>query len=155
MSVSLDGFVSTPSGSLEWVHVDDELHEVFNDQARAVGAFVYGRRLYELMTAYWPTGDTDPAATPATADFARIWRDKPKIVVSRTLATVAWNSRLVAVEDAVDEIRRLKEAEDLDLDVGGPTTAAREGSGARTNAVPDSPGDSVVAPVSAKSPLRP
>jgi hypothetical protein len=49
MSVSLDGFVETPSRSLDWVLVDDELHSFFNDEARAMSAFLYGRRLYELM----------------------------------------------------------------------------------------------------------
>ena len=65
MSVSLDGFVETPTRSLDWVRVDEELHSVFNDQARELGASLYGRRIYELMTAYWPTAESDPAATPA------------------------------------------------------------------------------------------
>jgi hypothetical protein len=42
MSVSLDGFVETPSRSLDWVRVDEELHTFFNDEARAMSAFVYG-----------------------------------------------------------------------------------------------------------------
>jgi dihydrofolate reductase len=49
MSVSLDGFIETPERSIEWVIVDEELHTFFNDQARELGAFLYGRRLYELM----------------------------------------------------------------------------------------------------------
>ena len=63
MSVSLDGFVETPSRSLDSVLVDDELHSLFNDEARSMSAFLYGRRLYEVMVAYWPTAETDPAAT--------------------------------------------------------------------------------------------
>jgi len=54
MSVSLDGFVETPSRSLDWVRADEELHAVFNDEARAMGTFLYGRRMYELMIDYWP-----------------------------------------------------------------------------------------------------
>jgi dihydrofolate reductase len=123
MSVSLDGFVETPSRSLDWVRVDEELHTFFNDEARAMSAFVYGRRLYELMTEYWPTAETDPSATPAMIDFARIWRDKPKIVLSTTLERVEWNSRLVR-DDAAGEIARLKAQPGFDMDVGGPTTAA-------------------------------
>src|SRR4029077_11270192 len=34
----------------------------------------YGRRLYELMSAYWPTADNTPDATPLILDFAHIWR---------------------------------------------------------------------------------
>jgi RibD C-terminal domain. len=101
MSVSLDGFVETPSRSLDWVTVDEELHSFFNDEAREMSAFLYGRRLYELMVDYWPTAETDPSATPAMLEFARIWKDKPKIVFSRTLGRVEWNSRLVR-DDAAE-----------------------------------------------------
>jgi dihydrofolate reductase len=124
MSVSLDGFVETPSRSLDWVHVDEELHSVFNDEARETSAFLYGRRMYELMVDYWPTAESDPSATPAMVEFARIWKDKPKIVFSRTLPDVDWNSRLVR-DDAVSEVAHLKAQSGFDMSVGGPTTAAQ------------------------------
>lgn len=123
MSVSLDGFVATPDRSLDFVHVDEELHELFNEEARSVGTMLLGRRMYELLAAYWPTGDQDPNATPAMRDFARIWRDKPKVVFSRTLDRVDWKARLVR-GDVVEEVRRLKAQPENDMDVGGPTLAA-------------------------------
>jgi dihydrofolate reductase len=123
MSVSLDGFVETPSRSLDWVLIDEELHAFFNAEAREMNAFLYGRRMYELMVDYWPTAETDPAATPAMLEFARIWRDKPKVVFSRTLERVEWNSRLVR-DDAVGEVARLRAQPGYDIDVGGPTLAA-------------------------------
>jgi dihydrofolate reductase len=123
MSVSLDGFVNTPSGSLDWVLVDEELHAFFNDGAREMSAFLYGRRMYELMAGYWPTAEADPSATPAKLDFARIWRDTPKVVFSKTLERVDWNSRLVR-GDAAGEVARLKAQPGLDMGVGGPTIAA-------------------------------
>jgi dihydrofolate reductase len=123
MSVSLDGFVETPSRSLDWVLIDEELHSLFNDEARAMSAFVYGRRLYELMAGYWPTAEADPSATPAMLEFARIWRDKPKIVLSRTLDRVDWNSRLLH-EGAAQEVARLKAQPGFDMNVGGPAAAS-------------------------------
>ena len=122
MSVSLDGFAAAADGSLEWVRVDEELHAVFNDEAREMGGFLYGRHMYELMAAYWPTGETDPTATPVEREFARIWAATPKIVFSSTLGDVAWNSRLVR-GDAVEEVARLKAEPGFDMDVGGPTLA--------------------------------
>jgi dihydrofolate reductase len=123
LSVSLDGFVETPSRSLDWVRVDEELHSFFNDQGRAIGASLYGRRMYELMAGYWPTAEDDPATTPAEREWAGIWKATPKIVFSTTLEDVAWNSRLVR-EDPVAEVTRLKAASDFDMDVAGPTLAA-------------------------------
>jgi dihydrofolate reductase len=123
MSVSLDGFVETPSRSLDWVKVDEELHAAFNDEARPLSAFLYGRRMYELMVGYWPTAESDPSATPVELDFARIWKDKPKVVFSRTLDRVDGDSRLVR-DDPVAEVARLKAQPGYDMDVGGPTIAS-------------------------------
>ena len=88
-----------------------------------MSTFLYGRRMYERMTAYWPTAESNPAATPVMVDFARIWKDTPKVVFSTTLETVDWNSRLVR-DRAVEEVARLKAQPGADMDVGGPTIAA-------------------------------
>jgi dihydrofolate reductase len=103
--------------------VDEELHSCFNEEAREASAFLCGRRMYELMTDYWPTAGSGPSATPAEVDFAGIWRDKPKIVFSGTLDEVGWNSRLVR-EDAAGEVARLRAMPGYDMGVGGPTLAA-------------------------------
>ena len=63
MNVSLDGYIETLDHSLDWAILDEELHTWFNDRARETDAFLYGRRLYEVMTAYWPTAVSDPTAT--------------------------------------------------------------------------------------------
>src|SRR6267378_2564017 len=68
---------------------------------------LYGRKLWETMSSHWPTADQQPGATPAEIEFARRWRDMPKVVFSSTTSTVDWNTRLVT-GDAVTEITRLK-----------------------------------------------
>jgi dihydrofolate reductase len=124
MNVSLDGYVETPGRSLDWAHVDDEIHGWFNDRSREADAFVYGRRLWEVMSAYWPTAESDPGATPITLEFASIWNSKPKIVFSRTLAQVEWNGRVVRgdVETVLGSLRREFPGE---LSIGGPALAAQ------------------------------
>jgi dihydrofolate reductase len=123
MLVSLDGFIEAPNRDLNWSMPDEELHTFANDQAREASVFLYGRRLYENMAAFWPAADADPAAPAYVADFARIWRDKPKVVFSRTLEQVEWNARLVR-GDIAAEVRRLKEQPGLDMGVGGAALAA-------------------------------
>jgi dihydrofolate reductase len=122
MMVSLDGYVETRDRELDWAIVDEEVHRFANAQTRGLGAILYGRRLYELMAGFWPTADESPGAPEHVAEFARIWRDKPKVVYSTTLETVAWKSRLVR-EVVLEEVEALKR-EFGDLEVGGPTLAA-------------------------------
>jgi dihydrofolate reductase len=123
LNVSLDGFVETPDHSTDWGTVDDETYAWITDRTHELDASIYGRRLYEVMAAYWPTGESDPAATEPMRDFARVWNAMPKIVFSTTLATVQWNSRLVR-GDVAAELERLRMEFSGDIAVGGPTLAA-------------------------------
>ena len=124
LNVSLDGFIETPDHSLDWAIVDDEVHQWFNDQTRTVDASLYGRRMYELMAAYWPTGEEDPAATEVTREFARIWNPLPKVVFSRSLDHVDHNARLVR-GDVSEVLKALRTEFDGDLDVSGADLAGQ------------------------------
>jgi dihydrofolate reductase len=123
MMVSLDGFIEGPDGELDWHVIDEELHRHFNDLESKMAVLLYGRRLYENMAAYWPTADQNPSALDVEVEYARIWQAKPKIVFSKTLDKVEWNSRL-AREVVPHEINRLKERSNKNLGLGGPTLAA-------------------------------
>ncbi len=124
MNVSLDGFVETPDHSLDWALVDDELHAWWNDQTRPLQATLYGRRIYEIMAAHWPTGEDDPASTEVEREFARIWNPMPKIVFSTSLEHVDHNARLVR-GDVADVLTGLRREFDGDLDVSGPNLAGQ------------------------------
>ena len=123
MGMSLDGFIEGPNRELDWSTPDEELHRFWNDQLREIGTSLYGRRLYELMADFWPTADTDPSAPEYVVEFARIWRDMPKVVFSTTLEKVDWNSRLVRGNIA-EEVAKLRLQPGKEMSVGGPTLAS-------------------------------
>jgi len=123
MSVSLDGFIEATDGDLRWSFPDEELHQHFNEQERLIDVHLYGRGLYENMASFWPTADQDPAAPAVEIEYARIWKDMPKIIFSRTLKQVGWNSRLVS-GDIAGEVKRLKAQPGRELSVGGARLAA-------------------------------
>jgi dihydrofolate reductase len=120
--VSLDGFIAAPDGDIDWSAPDEELHRFHNQQARELGAEIYGRRLYEVMR-FWETVEEDPATPEHMLEFARIWKQTPKIVFSRTLERVEGNFRLVR-DDAAEEVARLKQEPGKDLAVGGAGLAS-------------------------------
>jgi dihydrofolate reductase len=123
MSVSVDGYIEGPDHEIDWHMVDDELHRHFNEQLGAMGAFLSGRVTYELMAGFWPTADQDPSSSEPMAEFARIWRDTPKIVYSRTLERAGWNTTIVR-EVVPSEVQQLKERTGGDLALGGADLAA-------------------------------
>jgi dihydrofolate reductase len=123
MSVSLDGFMEGPHREIDWHLVDDELHGYFNEYLSTMGAFLHGRVTYELMADYWPAADEDPSSPAVIRDFARIWREMPKVVYSRTLERADWNSTVVR-EVVPAEVEALKAGSGGDLTLGGADLAA-------------------------------
>jgi dihydrofolate reductase len=124
LSTSIDGYIEGPDRDISWHRVDEDLHWFFNEKFDGFGAFVSGGMTYRMMADFWPTADQDPESSPSMVEFARIWRDKPKIVYSRTLDHADWNTTIV--RDIVpDDVRSLKEQFEGDLVVGGPQIAAQ------------------------------
>ncbi len=113
MNVTLDGYVAAPGDDLGWSEPSDELFQWWLDQERAIGLLLYGRKLWDAMSSYWPTGEQQPNATPAQIEFARNWRDTPKVVFSSALEKVDWNARRCGYAGRVD--RRVH-----DRDPSGP-----------------------------------
>ena len=130
MNLSLDGYIAAPGDDLGWSGGDgpdsspgNELFQWWSDRVAATGLALYGRKLWETMSSHWPTADQQPGATPAQIEYARRWRDMPKVVFSSTTSAVDGNARLVT-GDAVPEITRLKAEDGGPMDIGGATLAA-------------------------------
>jgi len=122
MNLSLDGYIAAPGDDIGWSVPSDELFAWWTDRMREVGLSLYGRKLWELMSAHWPTADKKPGASPAEIEFARAWQDTPKVVFSSTIDKVDGNARLVT-GDAVAEITRLKAADGGPMEIAGATLA--------------------------------
>jgi dihydrofolate reductase len=119
---SLDGYIADEDGNFDWSVPDEEVHAFVNDLQRPVGTYLFGRRMYETMSA-WETLDlTDEP--PAMRDFAQLWRAADKIVYSRTLAGATTTRTRVERDFDPAAVRELKAAARHDLAIGGPHLAA-------------------------------
>src|SRR5690606_4272999 len=93
MNVTQDGDIASPGDVIDWSAGDsgahggpsDELFRFWLEEEQASELTLYGRKLWETMSSYWPTGDQQPGAGPLEIEFARNWRDTPKVVFSSTL----------------------------------------------------------------------
>ncbi|SDL02759.1 RibD C-terminal domain-containing protein [Nocardioides sp. YR527] len=71
------------------------------DVGAQTSAYVFGRRTYEKMAAFWPDRpDTDPMAASLNST--------PKYVATRTLADLAWSGATVLDGEVLDAVSALK-----------------------------------------------
>ncbi|MFB7466090.1 dihydrofolate reductase family protein [Streptomyces sp. NPDC056224] len=124
--LTLDGVMQAPGGPQEdtsggfeyggWLvpYADEAMGEFITEVFGRTGAFLLGRRTYEIFASYWPQHD-DPA-DPVAGNLNRL----PKYVASTTLKEPAWGPATVLDgEHLQSEIVRVKDALDGELQVHG------------------------------------
>jgi dihydrofolate reductase len=121
---SLDGYVEDEAGKFDWAAPDAEVLAFVNDLERPIGTYLYGRRMYDTMV-YWETAGSGGDQAAESRDYAGIWRAAEKIVYSRTLQSVSSARTRIERDFDAAAIRRLKEASDSAISIGGAELAGR------------------------------
>lgn len=123
--VTLDGVMQAPGGPNEdheggfrhggWLvpYFDEKFGEIMAGWTKQAGAFLLGRKTYEIFAASWPKS-TDPAD-----EIAMALNTRPKFVASRTLEKVTWNNSHLLKGDVADEVAKLKVQEGGEIQVHG------------------------------------
>ena len=86
---------------------DEEMHQHYADLLSNADTILYGRITYQLME-YWRTVVKNPTGEKATDEFAVAIDKILKIVFSRTLKNVEWESAKLANRDIEEEVLQLK-----------------------------------------------
>ena len=122
---TLDGVMQAPGGPNEdrdggfqhggWLvpYFDAKFGEILTEWTKRAGAFLLGRKTYEIFADSWPKS-TDPADEIATALNTR-----PKFVASRTLDNANWNNSILLKGDIAEEVAKLKAQEGREIQVHG------------------------------------
>jgi len=129
--LSLDGVMQSPSGPDEdpsggfehggW-HVpyfDESFARIVGGSIPDTGAYLFGRRTYELMAAHWPNA-------PADDMFAQTLNKTPKYVASTTLAEpLEWQNTTLLDGDVAAAVAALKDEPGGDIVVLGSGNLAQ------------------------------
>jgi dihydrofolate reductase len=129
--VTLDGVYQAPGGPREdtsggftqggwsFVYGDEDFGRFVVDVFGRSGAYLLGRRTYDIFASYWPKM-TDPA-DPIAAKLNSL----PKYVVSVGLTDPSWAGTTVLGGDLTKEVTAVKERTDGELQVHGSGALVR------------------------------
>jgi dihydrofolate reductase len=120
--MSLDGYIADESGDFGWAAPDEEVHAFVNDLQRSVGTYLFGRRMYEVMS-FWEAPAADDW-TPAAREFASVWQTTRKVVYSTSLPAVTTARTRLERRFEPASVRTMAAEADQDVAIGGPTLAA-------------------------------
>ena len=115
--MSLDGVVEAPE-TWQFPYFNEEMRATVASQMAAADTMLLGRRTYEAFAAYWPDKGSD-------VEFADQINRTPKLVASRTLATVDWQNSSLITGDVGDALRNLKEQPGKNISITGSATLVR------------------------------
>jgi dihydrofolate reductase len=124
--MSLDGVIQSPSspgedssggfqyGGWHSAYFEPKSMQWVVESVTGAGAFLFGRRTYEIFAAHWPRASAQEQV------LAEPLNTRPKYVLSRSLQTpLAWNNSFLIGPNFSDEIRDLKSVSGGDLLVIG------------------------------------
>jgi dihydrofolate reductase len=107
--VSLDGFVASADGGLDWVSINEELFEYVGQRIRQADTALYGRVTYQMMEAYWPTAADKPNPSRHDIEHSRWYKTATKIVLSKTLEEKNHSNTKIISSNLTGEITQLKQ----------------------------------------------
>jgi dihydrofolate reductase len=96
---------------------DEEIHDHYTRLISDGGVILYGRTTFQLME-FWRTLLENPSEEKSMNDFAGAIDRIPKIVFSRTLEKLNWESAALATHPLEDEVLKLKKQPGNDILVG-------------------------------------
>jgi len=130
--MTLDGVVQAPGhpdedrdggfehGGWHLRYFDDTSREWVAQGYAEAGGFLFGRRTYQNLAAYWPNASEEEQV------IAEPLNTKPKYVASRTLAEpLEWQNSELLKDDMARAVRSLKHEDSGDLHVIGSSGFAQ------------------------------
>ena len=116
INMTLDGNCDHTTGI-----ADEELHDHYTEMLNNAGTLLYGRTTYQLMEDFWPLLVKEPSGERSMDEFALAINRVPKVVFSRTLDHVEWESARLAERELEEEVRALKQEPGNDIFAGSPS----------------------------------
>jgi dihydrofolate reductase len=120
---SLDGYIADENGSFDWGMPSEDVHAAVNDFQRSIGTYLYGRDLYEVLSA-WETIPLENQSA-VIVDYANIWRAANKVVYSHTLVTPVSERTRIESEFDPETVATMKADSGADLLIGGANIGAQ------------------------------
>jgi dihydrofolate reductase len=119
VNITLDGFVATADGGLDWTIVDEEMWTHTNELFSGTDTTLFGRVTYQGFEQAWPAIGANPDSPKTMTDFAAWIENVEKIVFSKSLERVTWHNSRIIKDRIPEEVAKLKAQSGKDIVIMG------------------------------------
>lgn len=119
--ISLDGFFEGPNRNVMVLPMDGSFDAHNLECMKNADVVLLGENSYKFFGGFWPNMANNPDASPTNREFAALYNQIQKVVVSDTLTEAdfpeAWkhNTRVISNDNVYDELQKLKNETKKDI----------------------------------------
>jgi dihydrofolate reductase len=116
VQMTVDGFIAGINGEMDWTarDWDDELKKYVGEITEPVDCIILGRKLAQGFTPHWASHPEEEGADK--------FNTTKKVVFTKTLEKSEWDNTVLAKDDLVEEIAKLKKQDGKDIIAYGGAT---------------------------------
>jgi dihydrofolate reductase len=116
VQMTVDGYIAGLNGEMDWMifNWDDELKKYVTEITEPVDCIVLGRKLAQGFIPHWASNPEQEGADK--------FNSTKKVVFTKTLEKSEWKNTVLAKDDLVDEITKLKKQDGKDIIAYGGAT---------------------------------
>jgi dihydrofolate reductase len=103
----------------------DDIQNYFRELLEGVDLVIYGRKTYELMVPFWPEVAQTQSLNEAANAFATVFANLKRVLVSKTINSVADEQTTIIRDNLKEEVLKLKQQPGKAISTGGVELPAR------------------------------
>lgn len=125
LATTLDGFVASEDGGMDWIVMGDERADYMVEAIRNADTLMLGRKTYQAFLG-WRDVPNDPDASEAQRTIGERFNAMKKIVFSTSLQKTDWHGTTLVRDIVLEDVERLKAESDKGVRLDGSISIVQQ-----------------------------
>lgn len=125
LATTLDGFVASENGGMDWIVMGDERADYMVEAIRNADTLMMGRKTYQAFLG-WRDVPNDPDASEAQRTIGARFNSMKKVVFSTSLQNADWHGTTLFRDIVPEEVERLKAESQMGIRLDGSISIVQQ-----------------------------